>query len=314
MRSEVAFAEDWEQRFAGNKKSRGTRCWDAIWRLCQLRKVGRDVVRWCPRKTFSSLSQPDLRRAAPTLPALVSVLSWYLGYIQKTPDSGVWLILGKTNKQTFDFSSLISFSDFHIPGKGMYPFIFLPFCTFFSVCSFQGLHWYILSQKFRPILILTYIFTMASLLRSIKSFWLFKVALKLYTKIVNCFFLFVCFSVALWYRAPSNLTVIFAPGTHGACLKEDVRSFKKATNKIYELHKNICFFSRLLIFLFWKIWRAMSYISHVYSSPALTTRPPSLAELMVYKPSFYVAEFENISPEIFIHVPAPCYCVCMLWY
>lgn len=202
MRSEVAFAEDWEQRFAGNKKSRGTRCWDAIWRLCQLRKVGRDVVRWCPRKTFSSLSQPDLRRAAPTLPALVSVLSWYLGYIQKTPDSGVWLILGKTNKQTFDFSSLISFSDFHIPGKGMYPFIFLPFCTFFSVCSFQGLHWYILSQKFRPILILTYIFTMASLLRSIKSFWLFKVALKLYTKIVNCFFF--CLLVFLWPPATGH--------------------------------------------------------------------------------------------------------------
>lgn len=96
------------------------------------------MVRWCPRKTFSSLSQPDLRRAALTLPALVSGLSWYLGYIQKTPDSGVWLILGKTNKQTFDFSSLISFSDFHVPGKGMYPFIFPSFLHFLLSLFFSG--------------------------------------------------------------------------------------------------------------------------------------------------------------------------------
>lgn len=53
--------------------------------------------------------------------------------------------------------------------------------------------------------------------------------------------------MALCYRAPSNLTVIFAPGAY---LKEDVRSFKKATNTIYELHKNICFFQGYLFFYF----------------------------------------------------------------
>lgn len=87
---------------------------------------------------------------------------------------------------------------------------------------------------------------MVSLLRSIKSFRLFKVALKLYTKIVNCFFVCLFFSGPLLQgtiKSDSDLCT-------WSILKGRCKEFQKSNKHNLRATQKYMFFSRLLIFLF----------------------------------------------------------------